>query len=106
MFRSLTICLRFRLVTLPESWKIVDDITKITASGHEKMRDGGQDFEVMINKVPGARFVRSSSLCAAHGGIVAQCARVTTIDQQPSLLLVSRVHAAIFGSLSFQLQGC
>ena len=52
--RCLTISLQFRSVTLPDSWKIVDELTKITASGHEEVRDGGQDYEVMINKVPGA----------------------------------------------------
>ena len=51
--RSLTICLRFRSVTLPDSWKIVDELTKIKASGHEEMRDSGQNYEVMINMVPG-----------------------------------------------------
>ena len=33
--RSLTMCLRFRSVTLPDSWKIVDELSKITASGHQ-----------------------------------------------------------------------
>ena len=96
-------CLRFRSVRLPDSWKIVDELTKITASGHEEMRDGGQDYEVMINKVPGVTRPQSyngllnkwhlfaSSLRAAFGSIVAQCARVTRIDQQPSLLPVSRI---------------
>ena len=101
--RCLTISLRFRSVTLPDSWKIVDELLKITASGHQLMRDSGQDFEVMINMVPGVTRAQAykgllkvwhlfaSSLRAAFGSIVAQCARVTRIDQQPSLLPVSRI---------------
>ena len=67
------------------------------------MRDSGQDYEVMINMVPGVTWAQAykgllkvwhlfaSSLRAAFGSIVAQCARVTRIDQQPSLLPVSRI---------------
>ena len=82
--RSLTTCLRVRSVTLPASWKFVDELTKIVAPGLEEMRDGGQDYEVMFGKMPRATGTR------VHG--LVECAAFAR-----SLLLFFR---ATFGSIA------